>query len=240
MEEQIKQHAIWPLLSQILALRGNDAFVESAADPQITWDSQRIFQFSLLVEQRLRQVPATLMSVQLLNQLQNGLASVLAELSAFVSNRNVGHLSNAASQLDSQCYPYLSQIPIVALITAEEGLGRLADDYSHQVQGILKTVFNEKARLQTETDSLRTQVQTLAQQVTELTSTVATQKAEAAVTVQSLQTTYSAKEQEFSKAFEGQLASHEGTYAKLIENFRAEQAREQTIVVGRSEAVLSD
>jgi hypothetical protein len=240
MEEEVSKHPIWAFLGQFSALRGSPSFVETAADPQVAWYSQRVFQFVTLVEQRLRQVPATLMSFQLLGQIQSSLASVVAELNNFSSNRNIGHLNNASNLVDTQCYPFLAQIPVVAPATSEESLGKLADDYRTQVQGILKALSDERSKLQADVDVLRGQLATLSQQSTELASLVATQKAEAQVTVQALQTTYSAKEQEFTKAFEAMQSTHVGTFSKLVEDFRSERDKEQKKTKAQTEELLSE
>jgi hypothetical protein len=239
MEEQIKQHAIWNSLQQLSALKGNAAFVETAADPVSSWLSQHVFQFASLVEQRLGQVPTVLLSMPLLNQLQGAINPALSECSNFAANRNVAHLNNAVSHIDTQGYPYLAQIPIVAPESAQESLGRLTDDYKHQIQGVLKTIFEDRARLQQEVSALSAQIQTSTQQAQELTGTVATQKAEAQVTVQSLQATYAAK-QEFAKAFDTLQTTNTARFDKELSEQRESAALDRTQTKEKSEKLIRD
>jgi hypothetical protein len=240
MEDQIKQHAIWSSLQQLSALKGNAAFVETAADPVSSWSAQHIFQFASLVEQRLGQVPTVLLSIPLLNQLQSAINPALNECNNFAANRNVGHLNNAVSHIDNQGYPYLAQIPIVAPESAKDSLGRLTDDYKHQVQGVLKTVFDDRARLQQEVAALSALIQSLNAQAQELAGTVAKQKAEALVTVQSLQATYAAKEQEFAKAFDTTQATNATRFDKELSEQRESAASDRTQTKERSDNLIRD
>lgn len=240
MEEQIKQHTIWSFLQQLSALKGNVAFVETASDPTISWLAQHVFQFAALVEQRLGQIPTVLLSVHLLNQLQGPINAALNECNNFAANRNVGHLNNAVSHVDTQGYTYLAQIPIVAPESAQESLGRLADDYKNQMQGALKTIIDEKTRLQQHVAALSAQINTLTQQTQELVGVVATQKAEAQVTVQSLQATYAAKEQEFTKAFQESQAINLSKFEKELTEQRSSVTEELNSTKQKSVNLIQD
>ena len=115
MDEQIKNHVIWEVIEELKGLKGDSGFTESAGDPQVLFASQRIFQFASLVEQRLRQAPAPLISLAALNQLHGALASARNEVIHFIANKNTGHLANAVSQIDGTGIPSLAQIPLVGL-----------------------------------------------------------------------------------------------------------------------------
>ncbi len=218
MEGEIENHAIWSSLRQLSELKGRDAFTDMAADPQVQWLSQHVFQLATLVESRLMHAPKVLLSIHALNQIQSGIASAVNEINNFVSNRNIGHLNNAVSHIDNNVHPFLPQIPIVFPEPTGEAIGKITDDYRNQTQAVLKSLFEQQSRMQSEVTALGANKQELSQQIKELMDLVAIQKAEAAVTVQSLQTKYSAKEQEIQAAFEKVQSANAISFNKIMVN----------------------
>jgi peptidoglycan hydrolase CwlO-like protein len=215
MDEQIRSHPIWEVIEQIKGQKGDPAFTESAGDQQAFQASQRIFQFVSLVVQRLQQAPASLISTTALTQIHGTLTSARNEIANFISNKNVGHLANAVSQIDGAGIPYLSQIPLVGSVPGGEALARIADELGNQTQGILKSILGERDRLQKEVERLVGQLGKLDGQVQTLTEAVAKQQAEALNVVKSVNTAYAAKEQEFQKAFDTATAAHAKAHEAL-------------------------
>jgi hypothetical protein len=246
VDEQIRNHAIWEVIEQLKGLKGDSAFTESAGDPQALFASQRIFQFSSLVEQRLQQAPAPLISVTALNQLQSTLASARNEVTNFIANKNVGHLANAASQIEGAGIPYLAQIPLVGAAPGGEVLAKIANEFGNQTQGMLKSVLGERDRLQREVEALISQIGKLSTQVQTLTEAVAKQQADAMNVVQAVQTAYSAKEQELQKAFDGVVAAQAKAHDTLVEKHLADAkvardsaSAEQQVLISQLEERLA-
>jgi hypothetical protein len=239
VDDQVKNHAIWTVIEQLRGLKGDQVFTESASDEQTFLATQRIFQFASLAEQRLLQVPAALVSLPALNQLNSALTSAKNEVTNFISNRNVGHLANAVTQIDSVGVPYLAQIPLVGLAPGGEELAKLANDFGNQTQGILKSVLGERDRLQKEVDTLLSQVGKLGTQVQTLTEAVAKQQADASNVVQVVQTTYSAKEQEIVRSIAAVMDVQEKAHAALIEK-HANATKAATDIARTQQNVLLD
>ena len=83
------------------------------ADPSVAdnetmaFARDRVFALAKVIQSLLDQTPASLASTQGLNQLHANLQAPLNELTAFLSNKNPGHISNAAAQIDQSVQPLL-------------------------------------------------------------------------------------------------------------------------------------
>jgi hypothetical protein len=222
VDEQTKSHPIWEVIEQLKGLKGDPAFTESAGDAQTFSSSQRIFQFSSLVEQRLLQAPASLLSPTVLTQLHSALTSARNEVTNFIANKNIGHLANAVSQIDAAGIPYLAQIPLVGEAPGGETLAKIADEFGNQIQGMLKAVLVERGKLQQEYERLLAQMGRLEAQAQTLGEAVAKQQAEAMNVVQAVQTSYSAKEQQLQKVFDASIAAQTKSHDLLVEKHTTE------------------
>lgn len=212
MEDQIRNHAIWSVLEQLAALKGDPVIVEASSDLQAFWSTQRVFQFASIVEHRLRQGPSTILAVPVLNQLNSVLTTALNEARSYVSNKNVGHLANAVNQIESAGLQYLAQVP---LVSSSDAIGKITDEFTSQTQGVLKAVINERTRLQKEVEALVGQAGKLGEQVQSLSEAVAKQQAEAMNVVKAVETAYAAKELDFKKQFDAATTAHNKAHEDL-------------------------
>ena len=108
-----------------------------------------------------------------------------------------------------------------------EALAKIADEFGNQTQGMLKSVLDQKDRLQREVEVLTGQIGKLEAQLQSLTDAVAKQQADAMNVVGVVQTAYAAKEQEIMKVFDlaiaGQAKAHEAQMAKYVADEKADR-----------------
>jgi len=222
-EQEVKDHPIWTAIEQFSGLKGDPVLIDTALDPQAFGLAQQVFEFVLVVEQRLQSCPATLISKAALSQLNKALAGAANEIRNFISNKNIAHLTNAVNSVEQTGFPALSQIPILA----GEDIGKLANDFASQVQGILKSALEERDRLRKEREDLTARVGELVSQVQKLSETVAKQNADALNVVQAVQTQYAAKEQEFvqssKSASDARLEEHDQLMKQLKDAAKADR-----------------
>jgi hypothetical protein len=104
-----KDHPIWSTIGRILDIQNAPEF----ADPSVvenetyTFARDKVFGMAKVIQVLLEQTPAILASVQALTQINSHLQPPLNELTAFVSNKNPGHIVNAAAQIEQNVLPYL-------------------------------------------------------------------------------------------------------------------------------------
>lgn len=97
-----RDHPIRAQLQQLLELQQRPDFADpSVADnEQYAFARDKAFAITKLVEAHLSRTPAVLASTSALSNLQSHLQSPLNEFNAFISNKNPGHLVNAAAQFE--------------------------------------------------------------------------------------------------------------------------------------------
>jgi len=214
--EEVKAHAIWGVISQIANHKGNAVLVDSVASSEEFGLAQQVFDFVSVVERRIEQTPAALIGRPTLNQLQQTLAGAAGEIQNYINNRNIAHLTNALTLVEAKGIPTLAQIPV----TTDSDVGKIADDFSAQVQGILRSALEERDRLKKEREELSGQVVALSSHIQKLTETVAQQGAEAKNVVQEVKTLYAAREQEFSKSFDNVIDAQAKEHALQLANLQ--------------------
>lgn len=214
-EQEVKDHPIWSAIEQVATIKGEAALVDTALDPQAFGLVHQVFEFVTFAEVRIQRCPAALLSRQALTQLHKSIVGSTNEIRNFVNNKNIGHLTNAYNNIEQQGIPALALVPILG----GEEVGKIADDFGSQVQGILKSALDERDRLRKEREDLAAAVAELTGQVKQLSETVIKQSTDAQNVVQTVQTQYAAKEQKFDQEFkaasEVKAQEHAGLVAKL-------------------------
>ncbi|MHB1215669.1 MAG: hypothetical protein ACYCY9_11835 [Thiobacillus sp.] len=104
-----KDHPIWASVKRILELQNAPEFSDpSIADNETyAFARDKVFGIAKVIQVLLEHTPATLVSTQALTQIHSHLQPPLNELTAFVSNKNAGHISNAAAQIEQNVLQYL-------------------------------------------------------------------------------------------------------------------------------------
>ena len=221
--DEVKNHAIWAAIAQTTNHKGNAVLADSAANAQAFELVQQIFDFASVVERRIQQTPASLIGRPALNQLQQILSGAAGEIENYINNKNIAHLTNALNLVETKGILNLAQIPVIT----DGDVGKITDDLSAQVQGILRSALEESDRLKKDSKVLSGQFTALSEQIQKLTETVAQQSAEAKNVIQEVKTLYAAKEQGFSKSFdsaiEAQAKEHTLQLTKLQNEAKSAQ-----------------
>ena len=97
-----KDHAISGTLILLQELLQDEAFqyLGIASDESAQFDRDKIHNIAESLQSLVANSSRTLVSENVLNRLDANLQSPINELTAFVANRNPGHLASAVSQLD--------------------------------------------------------------------------------------------------------------------------------------------
>lgn len=108
-----KDHPVRALVSQLLDFQSRPEFAEPAVadNEQIAFARDKAFAIARLLQGLLEQTPATMASTTALNSIQANLQAPYNELNAYVSNKNVAHITNAASQCEQNVLPLLWGLP---------------------------------------------------------------------------------------------------------------------------------
>jgi hypothetical protein len=198
-----RDHPIRVLLQQMLELQGRSEFADPVVADNETYAfaREKVFALTSLVEVRLAKTPAVLASSVGLSNLQSHLQSPFNELNAFLTNKNPGHLTNAASQLEQNVLPLLWALPSEAPDVEVEVLGAALDRQSATVAETIRQLTASRDQLASALADSAADVQSLESQVEQIGASAAKERAEASAAVANLQKSYAEKEIERSAAF---------------------------------------
>jgi len=186
-ESTYKSHPIWSLVTQIAEVTENEAFYEPAIaeNEQYAFARDKIFSTTRVIHEYLEQTPAIFASIHGLNQLSSYFQQIVNETNNFISNKNPGHIVNAANFIDQNVLPHLwSFMPRIHELDSSA----ISETFENIRNASLKTIKNLKQEETSLTEKISTLIQEIDAQQAKLgilSETVITQKAEAmAVTAQ--------------------------------------------------------
>lgn len=226
-----RDHPVRASIARILEMQRAPEF----ADPSVSDNEQyafardKVFAMAHSIQALLDQTPAELTSAHALNQLQAHLQSPLNELAAFLGNKNVGHLANAAAQFEQNVLqflwgfmPQMQSLNPSAMSSLLKAQAEVSRDTVHQLV-IQRDDLAEKLR------EITTKADAQATRLDDLTEGAAKERAEAAATVAKLEQVFAQKETERASTFESELG-------KLRENFKMFEGESKT----KSTDILSE
>jgi hypothetical protein len=218
-----RDHPIRVLLQQMLELQGRSEFADPVVADNETYAfaREKVFALTSLVEVRLAKTPAVLASSVGLSNLQSHLQSPFNELNAFLTNKNPGHLTNAASQLEQNVLPLLWALPSEAPDVEVEVLGAALDRQSATVAETIRQLTASRDQLASALADSAADVQSLESQVEQIGASAAKERAEASAAVANLQKSYAEKEIERSAAFAQEIANLKAMFTHEQANLAA-------------------
>lgn len=101
-----QQHPIHEIIQRILDIENQDTLwnLEISSNEQLAFARDRVFAATKLVSEKLNKTSAINTSIWGLSQIQNALQNIFNEITAFISNKNTGHLINAQAHVDQSLY----------------------------------------------------------------------------------------------------------------------------------------
>jgi DNA-binding Lrp family transcriptional regulator len=243
-----KAHAIHASVQQILALQTDEEFLKLSTplteDQQ--WQLERVFEVVRVIERLLEQTPSTLVSIAQLNAVQSTMAQIQAEFSAFRSNKNPTHVTNASTFVDNQAIPQIGySFGIKPKDIASGKLGDIVDELRKRSSDAITALGEEKDDLAKGLVGLGNLLNEQDKRVSELTVAVEAQKKEAVAVTAVVEGRYAKTETEILEKFNAKIAEIESSYKAFHErtekvadahllalNGQEEKARELVGLVG--------
>lgn len=194
-DQQYKSHSLHGTVARLLAMRDNDIFREPgiANDPELNGAKDRIFALGTLLARLLADTPPSLAGHIGMNTIEAQLQPVLGELSALQSTRNTGHLSNAATNIDS-VQPYLWTFAPTATVGGSSLLPELLAEQAQTARETITALVASGSDAGARITALHLEIAGLVQQLKDLSDGAAKERAEATASVAKLETAF-AKEQ---------------------------------------------
>lgn len=190
--KSLKDHALAGSLNRLEELLDDPSLQtpEVAADETAQFNRDKLQHVVKSLKSLINQSPATLVSEVALNQLNANLQQPIAELTSFISNKNVGHLANAVSHVDSNVFSYTwAFIPKINPLS-KAGAGEIIESIQEQSRQTISRLNDQNEQLEHRIAELTEEIGTQEQRLTELQEASATSKAEGAAALANLETVF--------------------------------------------------
>lgn len=199
----VTQHPIHEIVQRVLALESDQRLYtpEVSADEVTAYARDKTFVAVKLVQSYLAQLDPLAVSVWGMSQMHAAIQAIFNELSNFLSNGNAGHLHNAGAQTDQALYPLMWVFTACtkddSLKPAELAIAKL----SESAAAAFHQLVAQKKQLEADVATLTAHVNAQTERLETMTTTIATQKADAATVTAVVQTAYSKDEADRTTAF---------------------------------------
>jgi hypothetical protein len=226
-----KDHPIRALVAQLLDFQGREEFADPvvADNEAAAFARDKVFAIAKLVSGLLEQTPATLASTAALSNLQANLQAPVNELNAYVSNKNIGHITNAAAQCEQNVLPLLWGLPPQVASLGESSFSTIVQKQAEASLQTVQLLVQQRDALAASLAEAKTKAEALSLRLDTLQETTIRDRAEAAAAVANLQKAFAEKEIERSAAFEAASLGYKQDYEAL-----------RTAVSSKAEGALDD
>lgn len=188
----LKDHAISASLARLQELLQDEALQSPAiaSDETAQFNRDKIQNITKSLRSLVAQSPSTLVSDTALNQMNTNLQSPINELTAFVANKNAGHLANAVAQFDQNVLNYTwAFLPKVNPLSKTEA-GEIVDSLQERSRQSIAQIDGQKEQLASALAQLTETVQAQDGRLNELNEIQAQLKAEMAASLSNLETSF--------------------------------------------------
>jgi hypothetical protein len=225
-----KDHPIRALVAQLLDFQGREEFADPvvADNEAVAFARDKVFAIAKLVSALLEQTPATLASTTALSNLQQNLQAPVNELSAYVSNKNIAHITNAASQCEQNVLPQLWGLPQQIASLGEPSFATIVQRQAEASLQAVQLLVLQRDKLTASLTEAKAKAEALSLRLDTLQETTIRDRAEAAAAVANLQKAFAEKEIERSATFEAASLGYKQDYEaqRITVSSKAEEALE--------------
>lgn len=207
-------------VQRILDMRKMPEFSSEAiaADEGYTFARDKVFAIAQALQELLDSTPAELTSAGGLSTLNSHLQAPLAELTAFLGNKNAGHIVNASSMLDqsvmSNFWAFTPQLQGVA----EKTFPALLKNQAEFSQGVIQDLVHRRDELVAGLNEATEKSQLLAKKLEEATENAARERAEASAAVAKLEQVFTQAEGARQLAFDTAVAEQREKHKTELES----------------------
>lgn len=222
----LKDHAISASLARLDELLEDQSLQSAAiaADEAAQFNRDKITNITKGLRSLVAQSPATMVSETALNQMNTNLQSPINELTAFVANKNAGHLANAVAQLDQNVLSYTwAFLPKVNPLS-KAGAGEIVDSLQERSRESIAQLDAQRAQLASETAQLTERLQAQDARLNELKEAHATLKSEMAASLSNLETSFNKAQLQRDTDFATLLAESKVKLAESDSTFKNQAA----------------
>jgi hypothetical protein len=221
-----RDHPVRGLVSRILEMQSAPEFAEPSVSDSETYSFARdkVFALTHAIHALLQATPAELASNHALNQINSHLQSAVNELVSFQANRNPGHITNAAAQIEQNALPFLWGFVPQAQQLSPDALSSLLEAQASIARESVRQLAAQRDELLAKYTDLAAKSEAQAARLETLSEGAAKERALAAATVAKLEQVFAQKETERAATFDASLAELRNGINAFEKNVRTDSA----------------
>lgn len=223
----LKDHPIAASLQRLQDLLNEEGLQSPsiASDESAQFNREKLQNITKSLRSLVNQSAATLVSETALNQMNANLQSPIAELTAFISNKNLGHLANAVSQLDQNVLNYTWAFLPKVNPPSKADLGELVDSLQERSRETINNLNIQKDALEASITQLTAAVQDELARLAELKEAQGQLKAEMAASLSNLETTFNKAQLQRDTDFSTVVNESKEKFAAAAQDFTEDAAK---------------
>ncbi|WIH05959.1 hypothetical protein KHF85_05745 [Xanthomonas translucens pv. graminis] len=199
----LKSHAIATSLMRLQELL-NDPALQSpdvASDEQAQFNRDKLQNITKSLRSLVNQSTTTLVSETALNQMNANLQAPISELTAFVTNRNMGHLANAVAQVDQNVLKYTWAFTPKVNPLSKADIGELIDSLQERSRQTIEQLNSQRELLEARVSEVNQSLLQQEARLTEMKEAQALSKAEMAASLANLEIVFNKAELQRDSSF---------------------------------------
>jgi hypothetical protein len=174
---------------------------EISLDESASFNREKLQGLVKSLRSLINQSAASSVSETALNQMNSNLQYVIEEITAFISNRNAGHLANAANHADQNVLNYTWAFLPRPQQNLKADLGEIIDSVQERSRETIAQLENQRRELEKRIGELADQIGNQNARLNELDETNSRIKAESAASVANLETIFNRNQMERDNSF---------------------------------------
>lgn len=206
-QKTYKDHPAREVLSRIKSINSSPemASPELASDEISSFARDKIFAIASLLGSLIEKTPAVLVSSQGLDQLHSNLQGPLSELTQYLSDKNFGHIQNAASQMEQNVLPMFWVFGGNAIPNGKSEIAELIEELQRSARDSISKIVEERDNLLSNIEDLKLSVDRQKEKIESLIEASSRDRSEAAAAVSNLERQFSEKEIERNAKFDAMM-----------------------------------
>ncbi len=233
-----KEHPVRETLSRITELRTAPEITspDVSSNEAASFARDKIFAITKALLTLLEQTPPILVNFPGLSQIHANLQPPLFELTSFLSNKNFGHLENAASQMEQNVLPLFWVFGAKILTNNKNDTSAFIESIRDSAKQGISQLSDERDALNSELGILRAAIDKQNNRLESMIEAASKERAESVAAVSNLQRDFSDKEIERNTSFEKLLSSAREKTAEIA----TESVKQSSFLIAQISSLHND
>lgn len=212
-----KDHPLHGTLTRLNEITDDPVFSDSSlfSDDTASFNRDKVLDLTKFLRLMVDGTPASLSSFAALNNINSNLQSVVSELTAFISNKNTGHLANAASYFENNILPHTWGFASLGRNLPKKEVAEFVNTLNDKSHSTISSLEEKRLELDEKIREANEELKRLSARLEEQQNSLSSLTQASDSTLGTLQAAYETKESERSGAFEARISTYNKNISRI-------------------------